>query len=471
MPNEDLTAVASRAETATSLGHEFRLQRRIAVPLIAVHMAEIGMWFTDAVIVGHLGGTELGAVSLSGLVFWEVVLTVSFILSVVGVLVGSAHGGGDPTAVRRNVQQGLWFACALSLPTMLLSWHLMTLLSFTGQEAVVLSLGTAYLHTLLWCVPPVFIFTVLRSFVTGLSRPGVVTVIVVLALPVNAALNYALVFGKVSLPAMGVAGAGLGTSIVNWLMLLALTACIARNPAFRAYNIFRLQYLPRSRCARFQRVAADLPDRFARSWHPGHRRLSVCGLDGAHGYFRRRSTGREPRRHYGHRLQHLYYRRSWVTVGLGDTTAVRVAQEIGAGRPQAAKRAGNLSIAVGFASAVCFAIVLWMASGTIAAVFLDTGNPANGPVAVLIELIARVAAIHILFEAIKLITDRALRGRQDTFVPMCIGATGAWGVAIPLGALLAFAYDQGPVGLWWGLAFGYATSAVLLWVRWQRLGT
>jgi MATE family multidrug resistance protein len=162
---------------------------------------------------------------------------------------------------------------------------------------------------------------------------------------------------------------------------------------------------------------------------------------------------------------------SCITVGLGDTTAVRVAQEIGAGRPQAAKRAGNLSIAVGFASAVCFAIVLWMASGTIAAVFLDTGNPANGPVAVLIELIARVAAIHILFEAIKLITDRALRGRQDTFVPMCIGATGAWGVAIPLGALLAFAYDHGPVGLWWGLAFGYATSAVLLWVRWQRLGT
>jgi MATE family multidrug resistance protein len=143
---------------------------------------------------------------------------------------------------------------------------------------------------------------------------------------------------------------------------------------------------------------------------------------------------------------------------------------MGDGRPQDAKRAGNLNIAVGFASAACFAVVLWLASGTIAAVFLDTGDPANGPVVVLIELIARIAAIYIMFEAIKLITDRALRGRRDTFVPMCVGAIGAWGVAIPLGALLAFAFDQGPVGLWWGLAFGYATSAVLLWVRWQRLG-
>ena len=92
MPNDKSTTTASRAETATSLGHEFRLQRRIAVPLIAGFMAEIGMWFTDAVIVGHLGSTELGAVSLAGLIFWEIVLTGAAMLSVVGVFVGNAYG-------------------------------------------------------------------------------------------------------------------------------------------------------------------------------------------------------------------------------------------------------------------------------------------------------------------------------------------------------------------------------------------
>ncbi len=459
MPNEDLKTTTSRAETATSLGHEFRLQCRIAVPLIACYMAEIGMWFTDAVIVGHLGGTELGAVGLSGLVFWEVVLTVAFIPSVVGIFVGNAYGRGDSAAVRRNVQQGLWFACALSLPTMLLSWHLMTLLSFTGQEAVVLSLGTAYLHTLLWCVPPMLLFTVLRYFVTGLSRPGVVTVIAVLALPVNAALNYALVFGAVGLPTMGVAGAGLGTSIVNWLMLLALAASIVRNPAFRAYNIFRdLGAFDFSEWRQICRIGLPVAGIRAIGGSVFMALTVLMGIFGAAALAA------------NHVVITVIVFSTVITVGLGDTTAIRVAQEMGAGRPQAAKRAGNLTIAVGFASAACFAVVLWLASGTVAAVFLDTGNPANRPVVVLIELIARVAAIYIMFEAIKLITDRALRGRRDTFVPMCVGAIGAWGVAIPLGALLAFAFDQGPVGLWWGPAFGYATSAVLLWVRWQRLG-
>jgi MATE family multidrug resistance protein len=458
MPNEDLTRTASRAETATSLGHEFRLQRRIAVPLIAGYVAEIGMWFTDAVIVGHLGGTELGAVGFSGLVFWEVVLAVVAILSVVGVFVGNAYGRGDPAAVRRNVQQGLWFACALSLPTMLLSWHLMALLSFTGQEAVVLSLGTAYLHTLVWCVPPVLLFTVLRYFVTGLSRPRVVTVIVVLALPVNLLLNYVLVFGALGVPAMGVAGAGLGTSIVNWLMLLGLVAYIVRTPVFRAYKIFQgLGSLDLGEWRQIGRVGFPVAGIRATGSSAFLVMTVLMGLFGAAALAA------------NYVVICVIAFSTCITVGLGDTAAVRVAQERGAGRPQAAKRAGNLAVAIGLASAIPFVVVFWFASGAIAAIFLDTGNPTNGPVIGLIEAIASVAAVYVVFEALKLVVDRALRGREDTFVPMCIGATGAWGIAIPSAAVLAFTFDQGPGGLWWGLALGYATSAVLLSYRWRRL--
>ena len=460
MPNDDSTTTTSHAETATSLGHEFRLQRRIAVPLIGGYMAEIGMLFTDAIIVGHLGGKELGAVGFSGLVFWEALLIIAFIPSVVGVFVGNAYGRGDSAAVRRNVQQGLWIACALSPPTMLLSWHLMALLSFTGQELVVLSLGTAYLHTLLWCVPPVLLFTVLRFFVTGLSRPGVVTIIVLLALPVNAALNYALVFGAVGLPAMGVAGAGLGTSIVNWLMLAALAAHIVRNPAFGAYSIFRdLGALDFSEWRQIFRIGLPVAGIRAIGGSVFVALTVLMGLFGAAALAA------------NHVVLTVVVFSTVITIGLGDATAVRVAQEIGAGRPQAAKRAGDLTITAGFAGAACFAVLLWLASEAISAIFLDTGDPANGPVVVLIELIAKIAAVYVMFEAVKLITDRALRGRQDTFVPMCIGVIGAWVVAIPSGALLAFAFDQGPVGLWWGLAFGYAASATLLWGRWRRLGT
>jgi MATE family multidrug resistance protein len=458
MPDEDLTMTASRAETATSLGHEFRLQHRIAVPLIAGYLAELGMWYIDAIIVGHLGGNELAAISLAGLVFWEVIFSAIAVLSVIGVFVGNAHGRGDSGAVRRNVQQGLWFALALSLPAMLLSWHLMTLLSFTGQEPVVLALGTDYLHTLVWCVPPVLLFTVLRYFVTGLSRPRVVTVIVVLTLPINLALSYVLVFGALGAPAMGVAGAGLATSIVCWLMLAGLIAYVVRIPVFRAYKLVHgLLVLDLAEWRRIGRVGLPVAGTRAIGGSVFMAITVLMGLFGAAALAA------------NHVVIIAVAFSTCITVGLGDATAVRVAQEMGAGRPQAASRAGNLTVVIGLAGAIMFAVALWFASGTIAAMFLDTGNPVNGPVIGLIEPIARIAAIYVVFEAVKLIVDRALRGRQDTFVPMWIGAIGAWGVAIPSAAALAFAFDQGPGGLWWGLALGYATSAVLLSYRWRRL--
>ena len=58
-----------------------------------------------------------------------------------------------------------------------------------------------------------------------------------LAVPINLMLNYVLVFGALGVPAMGVAGAGLATSIVCWLMFVGLAAYIARNPVFRAYKL------------------------------------------------------------------------------------------------------------------------------------------------------------------------------------------------------------------------------------------
>ncbi len=450
---------ASRAETATSLGHEFRLQRRIAVPLIAAYLAELGMWYTDAVIVGRLGGTELGAVGLAGLVFWEVIFSVIAFLSVTGIFVGNAYGRGDSGAVRRHVQQGLWFALALSLPAMLLSWHLMTLLSFTGQEPVILALGADYLHTLVWCVPPVLMFEVLRFFVAGLSRPRMVTVILVLSLPINLALTYLLVFGALGVPAMGVAGAGLATSIVNWLMLAGLVAHIVRTPFFRAYKlVYGLLALDLVEWRRIGRVGLPVAGIRAIGGSVFMVITVLMGLFGAAALAA------------NHVVLMAVVFSTMITVGLGDAAAVRVAQEMGAGRPRAASRAGNLTVAIGLAGAIIFAVVLWFASGAIAAMFLDTANPVNGPVIDLIEPIARIAAIYVVFEAVKLIVDRALRGRQDTFVPMWIGAIGAWGVAIPSAAALAFAFNHGPGGLWWGLALGYATSAALLWLRWRRLG-
>jgi MATE family multidrug resistance protein len=62
-------------------------------------------------------------------------------------------------------------------------------------------------------------------------------------------------------------------------------------------------------------------------------------------------------------------------------------------------------------------------------------------------------------------TSGALRGLQDTRVPMFLAVFGYWGIGFWAGRYLAFNQGLGAVGLWWGLCAGLATVAVCVMAR------
>ena len=224
-----MSSTVQRAATASSMRDELRLQGRLVAPLLATYLAELGLYYIDHAIVGRLGADELAAVGLSGMVFIEVVIIGSAILSIVGVMVGNAYGAGNTEEVSRSVRVGLILAAVISIPAMVLAWFLMDLLALTGQDAVVIELGEQYTRAAVLTLPAAFSFAVLRNFVTALSRPAVITVVILLALPLNFVLDWVLVFGAFGIPGLGVRGAGYATAIVNWVMLLGLVVYIHAN--------------------------------------------------------------------------------------------------------------------------------------------------------------------------------------------------------------------------------------------------
>ena len=82
-----------------------------------------------------------------------------------------------------------------------------------------------------------------------------------------------------------------------------------------------------------------------------------------------------------------------------------------------------------------------------------------------------IAGIFQIVDGGQVISSSALRGMGDVKVPAWLGVFSYWGIAVPLGAYLAFAQDQGATGVWWGLAFGLSAAAILLGVRaWKMAG-
>ena len=273
-------------------------------------------------------------------------------------------------------------------------------------------------------------------------------VVLVLCVPVNAALNWVLIFGHLGAPPLGVAGSGYASAICIWLMLLGLAAATA--------------VLPRDDPATSCGCARASPGRWPISDASWRSDLPIGGLQALEiGVFVSSAAlmglfGAEALA--AHQIAIMCASFTFmVPMGIGQAATVRVATERGAAAWQAARRAGFVALALGVAFMAAAAIVFWTMPALIVGAFVATGDPANrAVVALAIEFLA-IAAVFQIVDGMQSVASGALRGYHDTKVPMLIAALGYWGIGFAGGWALAFPLGIGPAGLWWGFVIGLAT--------------
>jgi multidrug resistance protein, MATE family len=438
----------------------------LALPMVGAYVAELGMWWTDQAIVGRLGADELAAAGLSGSVMFQGLMVSMGLLSIVAVLVGNAFGAGKPEAVAGAVRQGLHIATLLSLIVMVFTWFVPNMLALSGQEPVIVDLAAQYVRAFLFGIAPMLYFTVLRCFVAGVSRPLVVTLITVMAIPLNLGVNVVLVFGArlplgfatVEIPAMGVAGAAWGSTLVNWLMLAALVADSLWMPAARPYRVFAgLLRHDRHEWRTIWRLGLPVG---MLSFVEGAMFVVVSVLAGLIGIATLAAN---------QVAGNVVGLSAMIAMGIGEAAAVRVAQEMGALRPAGARVAGYVAMGLGVVVALVLAVPLLVAPELLAAMFLDIDDPANAETLRIVGVLCAIAALFLVFDCLQIVTVRALRGLHDTVRPAWISVAGYWVLAVPLAALLAFPLAMDGAGLWLGMAAGLALAAVWLCLRFARL--
>ncbi len=448
----------SAATPVTDAGHwmptragERRSLAAISLPLIAAYLVEMAMLIIDMIIVGHLGSIELAAVGLAADWFYVLLLIGMGVVSMVAVLVAQARATGDDAGMQRAAEQGLTVASLFSVPVMLLTWYLGPLLALAGQDPGVVAAVGPYAKALAFGVPAVLWFTVLRNYVTAVERPGVIFGISLVALVLNAGLNYALVFGRFGLPALGVLGAGLGTTIVSWLMLFALAVHVRRAPAGDGIRYSRA---------------------LARPGHPLFREIVRLGLPvaGAQllsgGMFTVAAVLVGLLSAIELAAQQIVYTVVYVSLsiaaGLGDAVRVRVAFGIGKASPPAARQAAGLTLQMGIAVLGLAAIALWFAPSAIVSVFLRMEEAADAAVLAAAVGFSVYAGLFQLCTGVQIIAANALRGLKDTRTPMWLALLGYWVLGLGSGTVLCFGLGRGSTGMWWGLTGGVAVSATLM---------
>lgn len=431
---------------------------RIAVPLAAAYLSEMAMFITTKMVVGKLGYHELAAVGIAGNLSFEILVILIGVLSIVGVLCAQAEGAGRRRDAGVAVRQGMLLSVWVGLPATWLVWNMDAVLIWTGQEDTVVSLSQGYLRWLSGFVLPALWFSVLRYFVSALSRPRAVMIITVAAVAVNWLLTYLLVHGLAGLPRMGLAGAGLATTIVSWLMFLALLGYIYRTESLRGYGVFSGRW----------RGEGEVMREIVRLGTP------VAGLVLLEaGMFTAASIlsgviGAKTLAAYEIVL-------SWIGVtfmlalGMAEAGMVRVAHAVGRDRMAQARHAGLLAMGLGVLM-VCTLILIPLVYGdAIIAIFISPEDPGFGTVSALAKGFFIIGALFQVFDGLQAIAARALRGMKDSVAPLWIAGFGYWVMGIGGGSWLAFGADLEGYGILWGMALGLTTTGMLLAWRFHRL--
>ena len=154
-----------------------------------------------------------------------------------------------------------------------------------------------------------------------------------------------------------------------------------------------------------------------------------------------------------------------IPFGTAQAATIRVGFHHGAGDRLAAGRAGWVAIAIGTGFMCTTALAMMLMPTALLRVYVDPDAAANAALVAFAVQYLTLAAIFQLADGVQAVGAGALRGLQDTQVPMWIAGFSYWVVGIPVAWGLAFPGGLGPAGLWLGLCAGLAFASALLMAR------
>jgi len=449
-----IDAAAPRGEWAA----EIRASLVLGLPLVLTNVAQHAIHTTDVLLMGRLGPDTLAAGALgTNWYFLFFIMGIGITLATQPIL--AQERGANRFAVRelrRTVRQGFWAALTISVPIWAVLWQAEAALLAIGQEPELAREAGAYVRALQWGLLPAFWFSVLRCFVNALERPRPALVVTVLAIGLNALLAWALMFGRLGLPALGLLGAGIASTIANSFMFAALLGYVCYDRQLRRYRIL----------GRFWR--ADWP-RYRALMRLGIPISVTMGLESS--VFNASAMlmgliGREALAAHAIALQ-LAALTFMVPLGLAQAATVRVGLAAGAGDRRGVHVAGWTALALGTGFMTLTGLMFLAFPGPLVGLFLEN-TPANAPVLEVAVLFMMMAGLFQIADGVQVIGASVLRGLKDTRVPMLLAAVGYWVMGLPLGTALAFWAGLGGVGIWLGFVTGLSAVAVLFVHRWAR---
>jgi len=425
---------------------------KLAIPVVLSELGWMAQGVVDTIMVGRLGPAAIGAVAIGNAVFYTPSLFGIGLLLGLDTVVAQAYGRKDYDDCHRWLAQGIYLALGITPILMIL----VEIASFSyarfGIAPEVAAPAAAYLRLLLWSILPLLIYGAGRRYLQGVGQVRVITLTYVGANLLNWAGNWALIYGHLGFPAMGVRGSALSTVVARVLMAVSMLGFAWRYERKRGHPLFAHWAGPQM--ARIQRlIRLGLPAAGQITLEVGAWNLATL----AAGFL-------NPIALATHQIAINYASVTYmVPLGISAAAAVSVGHAMGAGDKARARRAGWLALGLGTAFMMLAGAVFFIAPKPLIELFTrDPQVLAVGP------SLLWIAAAFQIFDGVQTVCTGALRGLGETRAPMIANFVGYWILGLPLGLILCFVLKWGIYGMWIGLTLALIVISSILLHRWNK---
>ena len=215
----------------------------IAYPILISLLMEQMIGMTDTAFLGRVGEVELGASAIAG-VFYIVIFMVAFGFSIGSqILMARRNGEGEYREIGRLFYHGIYFQCTMAVVMFVLSFFFSPIiLKRIISSPEIYEAATSYLHWRVFGALFSFNAVMFRAFFLGTTQTRTLTLNSIVMVLSNVVFNYILIFGNLGCPALGIAGAAIGSSLAEAVSLVFFIVYTRRHIDLRKYG---LDSLPR----------------------------------------------------------------------------------------------------------------------------------------------------------------------------------------------------------------------------------
>lgn len=418
--------------------------------------------FIDNIMVGQLGTAQLAAVSLgNSFVFIAMSLGIGFSTAITP-LVAEADGQGNLNKGKQAYNHGLFLCTILGVSLFLMILALKPLMYHMDQPEEVVVLAMPYLNLVAFSLVPLIMFQAFKQFADGLSQTKYAMWATILANLINVILNYVLIFGKWGFPEMGIIGAAIGTLVARIVMLIFMWMLLKSEAKFKPYiERFSFNNLKRSILKKI--IDLGFPSALQMLFEVAIFTAAIW-LSGA--------LGKNPQAANQIALN-LSSMTFMVAIGLSVTAMIRIGNQKGLQNFSELRRIAFSIFLLTVLLDVIFALIFVVFHIELPKLYLDEhdliNQADNYEVISIASKLLLVAAVFQISDGLQVAALGALRGLQDVKIPTLITFIAYWIVGFPICYFLGQEHVLGSVGIWIGLLAGLTTSAILLFIRFNRL--